>query len=189
MWNGLGTVGKLTVLLAAVLLAASIATSTGAFSTANLSRPSSIQLGADGDALVGVDATSQVSVACAERLVTVTNNFDSTADVVVAISEDRDGELSLTESRHGEASVSFELTPGDSETVYVTKVRGPIWDDVEFDVAVTTTDTEVSLSKRVPKVPGNEDEDDDDGNWGGDGCGDDEGEEDEEGDDDDEDDD
>lgn len=161
--------GSATAVLGFVILAVSLGTATGAFTTTDVNRPADIRLGSGDAALVGLDVADEVSVACSERLVTVTNNFDHEVGFTVTVDEHRDGGLFLSGDVPG-SSVSFTLTPGASQDVYVTHVRGPIGDDVAFEVSATAAATDVTLSRTVPKVPGNEHEDDGDGNNGEAGC-------------------
>lgn len=171
MTGGLRQLGTAALVVGLVVFAVSFVSATGAFTTAGLERPANIGLGQDDSAFVGLATADSVSVACSERLVTVTNQFGHDVDVTVTTDEGRDGELFLTDEGSADRSVSFTLAPGASRDVSVTNVRGPIRDDVEFTVHVTSNTVDVTLTRSVPKVPGNEDETEDDGNYGGDGCG------------------
>lgn len=164
--------------LAGVVLAVSLALllltsvlSASAFTTFDVDRVVSVGASGDSSALVAVDPADEVSLACSEPLVAVTNNLNDRATIEVRILEDRDGEVFLDRAGESRDRVSFDLDSGERRTVYVTGVRGPPHDEVEFEITAESADVHVAFSERVPKVPGNEDGDDDGNEDGGDGDG------------------
>ena len=155
--NSLSVLSRLLLALGVVAFLATAGLSTGAFTTADVERIAGVRIGGTGSTLVSLDVADEVSVACSQELVTVTNNFDSHAEFVVSIPEDRDGVPAASEDADGEDPLRFTLAPGESRTVYVTDVQGPVQDDLEFTVTASTDDTSVTLTEHVDKVPGNHD--------------------------------
>ena len=117
---------------------------TGAFSSVSAGRGISVNAADGTNALVGLDiAGSVASNNDGERLVTVTNNFDSPLDVTVELTDQAadDGTISLVDG-------TLLLGAGDTDDILVDLDEpNPDTDEITFDLTADTDTASVTLSR------------------------------------------
>lgn len=131
------------VILAALLAGTAFAVPAASFTSANTPRDVAVDVVKDSGGVVELDKAQTVQKNSEDRLVTVTNNFDTDREFRVSLVEN-DGDLYYDTDGDGTrenvgTSVTFMLTPGTSTDVYV-EATGRANSLLEYDV----TDTLVS---------------------------------------------
>ena len=150
---------RFAVVVAISLLAAAAggAVESGAFSTVDVDRSSSIDVASDPAGVLGVDVANSVAVNSTERLVNVTNRLGRATTVTVELrsaSADR-GDLVVGGRNEGDR-VSTTLDRGESVRVDVSVPDDGslVGESIRFDVRGSATGLRVSANDRSVPIEG-----------------------------------
>lgn len=110
-WSGVAVV-------IAILLLGTLVVPAGSFSTASLSRGSTLDVVSDSEGSHNLDAAQSVTVGQTDRLVTVTNNLGTDVTIVVRLRADstEKGDLVVDGETYGDEA-SFSLAAGSTQSV------------------------------------------------------------------------
>lgn len=146
------------VLLAAVLLTGATVLPAASYSTSDVSRGAAVGVVDDPAASLSLDTAANVSVGTVDRLVVITNGFDSTATVSITLTSMSPENASLVV---GGASVgdsySTDLSTGSSLTVDVDVPDDSALDgsEIVFEVTADTKDIDATVPGRSVPIEGN----------------------------------
>lgn len=149
---------RVAVLLAVVLLIGATVLPAASYSTSDVSRGAAVGVVDDPAASLSLDTAENVSVGTVNRLVVITNGFDSMATVSITLTNASPENASLVV---GGASVgdsySTDLTTGASLTVDVDVPDDGTLEgsDIIFDTTGDTGDIDASAPGRSVPIEGN----------------------------------
>lgn len=119
-----------------------------AFTSVDLSRSESIDVVADENGALTLDAVTAVNVGNQERLFTLTNRMNQSTSVTVSVTS---GSATLYTGTQSGSSVSFSLSSGASRTVDV-KAGGTGGDTIEYQISATGTGVTATVTRSVESL-------------------------------------
>ena len=119
-----------------------------AFTSVDLNRQESIDVVADENGALTLDAVTAVSVGNRERLFTLTNRMNQSTSVTVSVVS---GSGTLYTGTQSGSSVSFSLSTGASRTVDI-KAGGTGGDTIEYQISATGTGVTATVTRSVESL-------------------------------------